>query len=244
MEDVEDEYMKFLSDNGSIVLNETRLVPQQKEVLKNIWFLSQIGNNDPGTVIVPDAFAKDLRIGVSTLLGKYKDNVDAAAIESTVYSLTNVDGYPLNEPIEDGFYALTKYWETFTYASMVAVPIFSVLYLGIVFLIVCATLIALQQLTEAMDSEKKYQILSILGADSPLLRTVLIKQIGFYFASPLVLAIIIVRMILDKIIYGVGHFMSFDIAINPVATILMFLFVYGSYFFATYLSSRQIIRNI
>lgn len=122
-----------------------------------------------------------------------------------------------------------------------AIVSFVGIYLGIIFLITSAAVLALQQLSEAADNRTRYNILQKIGADDKLINSALLKQIAIYFLLPLALACIhsIVGIkVANDVITGAGQV---DALKNIIITALMITLVYGSYFLATYYSSRQII---
>lgn len=73
---------------------------------------------------------------------------------------------------------------------MGAMVIFIGLYIGIVFLISCAAILALKELSQSIDNKGKYQILRNVGVDEKMINRSLFKQIAVYFAFPLILALI------------------------------------------------------
>jgi putative ABC transport system permease protein len=126
-------------------------------------------------------------------------------------------------------------------AGSKAIISFVGIYLGIIFLITSAAVLALQQLSEASDNRKRYNILQKIGADDRLINMALMKQIAIYFLLPLALACIhsIVGIkVANDVITDVGNI---DALSNIIITAVMIAAVYGSYFLATYFSSKQII---
>ena len=65
-----------------------------------------------------------------------------------------------------------------------------VIYVGIVFLITCAAILALQQLSEASDNTERYRLLRRLGTSGRMIDRALFTQILSYFMLPLGLAVI------------------------------------------------------
>lgn len=115
------------------------------------------------------------------------------------------------------------------------------IYLGLIFLITSAAVLALQQLSEASDNRKRYSILQKVGADENLINSALLKQIAIYFMLPLALACIhsIVGIkVANDVIEGAGHINAIG---NIIITALLIAAVYGAYFLATYFSSKRIV---
>ena len=116
------------------------------------------------------------------------------------------------------------------------------LYLGIIFLISSAAILALKELSESADNRQRYDMLRKIGVDEKDIHKALFKQIGIYFAFPLLLAVIhsivgirFIHILLETM--GV----SFMLASVGMTAVLLIV-VYGGYFILTYLCSRSMIR--
>ncbi len=124
-----------------------------------------------------------------------------------------------------------------------AIMTFIVLYLGVIFLISSAAVLALKELSEASDNRERYRILRELGADQGMIRGALFRQIGIFFLMPLSLALV-------HAVFGVQFVNRMLIVFNGGSQLGAILFtgvfltlVYGGYFLATYLGSRRIIEE-
>ena len=121
---------------------------------------------------------------------------------------------------------------------------FIAIYLGIIFLIASAAILALKQLTESSDNKQRYTILREIGCDEKMINKALFRQIGIFFGLPLILAII-------HSIFGIQFAMTMmeglasseDLLPSIVATVVIIGAIYGAYFLATYLGSRNIIKE-
>ena len=71
-----------------------------------------------------------------------------------------------------------------------AIIAFLAIYIGIVFMIACAAILAIQQLSEATDNVERYNLLKKLGVERRELNHALFIQILSYFLLPLLLAVI------------------------------------------------------
>lgn len=122
--------------------------------------------------------------------------------------------------------------------------IFIAIYLGIIFLIVSCAILALKQLTESSDNKQRYIILRKIGCDEKMINSTLFKQIAIFFILPLMLAII-------HSIFGIQFAMSiFDTLASKeqllpsvIATVIVMGVIYGCYFLATYIESKNIIKD-
>ena len=116
------------------------------------------------------------------------------------------------------------------------------LYIGFVFLITTAALLAVQQLSEASDSLARYRMLAEIGCERRMMFRSIFIQVAVYFLAPLALAAchtacavsVIARDVLDQL--GV----SASEAVFAAAAFTAL--VYGGYLLVTYLASRSLVR--
>lgn len=141
----------------------------------------------------------------------------------------------------DGVTKITIMESSVGVATMVT---FIAIYLGIIFLIASSAILALKQLTESSDNKQRYMILRKIGCDEKMIHTALFRQIGIFFGVPLVLAII-------HSVFGIQYALSVlsgvastkDLLPSVIATIMVMGIIYGAYFMATYLGSKNIIKE-
>ena len=124
-----------------------------------------------------------------------------------------------------------------------AIMTFIALYLGVIFLISSAAVLALKELSEASDSRDRYRILRELGADQGMVRGALFRQIGIFFLLPLLLAFV-------HAVFGVQFVNRMLVILNGGSQLGAILFtagfialIYGGYFWATYVGSRRIVEE-
>ena len=117
------------------------------------------------------------------------------------------------------------------------------IYIGLVFIISCSTILAIQQISEAEDNKHRYNLLKKLGADKNTLNKALFIQILFYFLAPLLLAIIHSIVGLNAVIKVIELTAQVNVFSNTIFTALCILSIYGIYFILTYISSKNIINK-
>ncbi|MCI9305895.1 MAG: ABC transporter permease [Lachnospiraceae bacterium] len=124
-----------------------------------------------------------------------------------------------------------------------AIMTFIALYLGVIFLISSAAVLALKELSEASDNRDRYRILRELGADQGMVRGALFRQIGIFFLLPLLLAFV-------HAVFGVQFVNRMLVILNGGSQLGAILFtagfialIYGGYFWATYVGSRRIVEE-
>ena len=122
--------------------------------------------------------------------------------------------------------------------------LFIAIYLGIIFLIASSAILALKQLTESSDNKERYLVLRKIGVDEKIINKALFKQIGLFFIFPLILAII-------HSIFGIQFVMTLmsvlasskELLPSIIATVGVMGIIYGLYFLATYIGSKNIIKE-
>lgn len=196
-------------------------------------------------LILPDQFLEGRPADSVVLVGNYPAGADVQAadarLEEAMHSLV-----PRDYESGDGGYGYG--WDTRlgvymdTMGSKILV-LFIGIYLGIIFLLTSAAVLALQQLSQAADNAGRYRILARLGVEESMRDRSIYVQIFLYFFLPLALAVVhsIVGMTAaNAAIAEVGHV---DSVSSSVATAAFILVVYGAYFLATCAGSRRIVRG-
>lgn len=115
------------------------------------------------------------------------------------------------------------------------------IYIGVILLVSCATVLALQQLSEAADNVSRYRVLAELGAERSMIDRALFAQVGVYFLFPLVVAVAHAAVALSVVNDIVSLLTGFQIGTALVGTVCFVVVLYGGYFLVTYLTSRSMI---
>ncbi len=117
------------------------------------------------------------------------------------------------------------------------------IYLGIIFLITSAAILALKELSESTDNIERYKILRKIGTSEKMINKALFMQIGIFFVLPLLLAVvhsIFGLKFSDYILSTIGHM---NILPSIIVTAIAIILIYGGYFLLTYFSSKKIIKE-
>ena len=204
-----------------------------EELLQETYYMTSVGNNDRGTLIVPDSVAATLPKDINVLLVQYKQGINTSEVLQKMIpiGLDETHGYRYTEKnmMYDMFYGIN------------ALVTFLCCYIGLVFLLLCAALLALKQLTETTDSIYRYNLLQKIGAKRRQINRTLYAQTAVFFAVPLAVAGIYSILLVGKGMEIVEEFMNLHISTNVGITVVLFLIVYGSYFLATYLSCKRMV---
>lgn len=205
------------------------------EVLQETYVMTSVGNNDRGTLIMPDNVVTTLSKDVNALLVQYKEetNPDEVLQKMIPIGLDETHGYRYSEKnmLYDMFYGIN------------ALVTFICCYVGLIFLLICAALLALKQLTETTDNIYRYGLLQKLGAKRQQINRTLFVQTGVFFTVPLIVAGLYSILLIGKGMEIVEEFMNIHISTNVGLTVILFLIVYGSYFIATYLSCKRMVTE-
>ena len=126
--------------------------------------------------------------------------------------------------------------------SFYAIISFLVFYIALVFVMATATLLAIQQLSDSEKYKYRYELLKKLGMEESQMNRTIFKQLFFYFATPIILPIIISI----PAILSVGSIFTIAVTIEEILRNMLIVFgmlilVYGIYFIAT---DVQFNRNI
>ena len=117
------------------------------------------------------------------------------------------------------------------------------LYLGVVFLVASAAVLALQQLSQAADSAGRYRVLAQLGVSRRMRGRAVDLQVFLAFFLPLALALVHAAVGMTAANAAIAEVGKVDAAASSAVTALLLVAVYGGYFLATCWGSRRLLRS-
>ena len=233
---------EFLLQTKDLSIGGYSLKLASSQSLDTVYFLSSVGLNDSGTLIVPDKVIKELNEDFTTYVVKYKENIDKRKIETFMKEWVDkhyftVDGTELND-----FTYQTKVRLSEIYIGFMGVIVLVLIFISVVFIIISLSILSLQTSTSALDSVNDYQILYLLGNKRKQNRFILLQQILSYFLVPLVIAGPLAFALSTALLGYFENFantsISIDITYLGVAVLLFVL-----YLLVTYRVSWQMIEN-
>lgn len=228
-----------LKTRPSISVFEVTLSPKYDECQNGFVRISSSHINT-GIIIVPDHVVDEAYLEREILLANYKaDSKEGKQeIENTFLDLGN---HPNSNTISlDASTKISIYEASVGLGAMVT---FIGLYLGIIFLISSAAILALKELSESTDNKERYQMLRKIGADEKLIHHALLKQIAIFFSFPLILAIIHSIFGLEFCKYILMTFGDEEMVKSISMTAIFLVIIYGGYFLITYYCSKNIIKD-
>ena len=213
---------------------------------KNGFIEISTNHTNTGLILVPDSCELTEESKVKNfLVANYNAKTDKE--KEKIEEIFSDDDSELLQKLSDkglNITGLSKISIMEASVGLATIVTFIAIYLGIIFLIASAAILALKQLTESSDNKQRYEILRKIGCDEKMINKALFRQIGIFFGLPLILAII-------HSIFGIQFVLEMlsglaekkDLLPSIIATIIVMGIIYGAYFLATYFGSKNIIRE-
>ena len=228
-----------LEKGTPINLNGFTLTPKYDECKDGFIYMAS-NHINTGIFIVPDEVLEGVSRESELLVANYKANTDEERqeIEDMIVATGN-SAYASNTDIEAST-KLSLYEGSIGLGAMIT---FIGLYLGIVFLIASAAILALKELSESTDNKERFRMLRKIGTDEKMLNRALFRQIGIFFIFPLVLAVIHSIFGIKFCTYILETFGKGELVKSIIMTAGIIVFIYGGYFLITYFASKNIIKE-
>ena len=230
---------RSLEKGTPITINEVSLTPKYNECVNGFVYMSS-NHINTGIFVVPDNVLNNMPRESEILVANYKVNTDEEKqeIENMILATEN-SPYAQNTDIEASS-KISLYESSIGLGAMIT---FIGLYLGIIFLIASAAILALKELSESTDNKERFKMLRKIGTDGRMLNKALFRQIGIFFLFPLVLAIIHSIFGIKFCVYILQTFGKEELIKSIIMTAGIIVFIYGGYFLITYLCSKNIIKE-
>lgn len=225
-----------LKRNIKITIDDQEYTPKYQKAIYGFYEMGS-QETETGFIVLPDETLNDKQKFRNQMIADYKG--DSNTIEEKLNSIINNDTFYL----DNGITYNTKKDIREASIGLGALVTFLGLYLGIIFLISCAAILALKELSESSDNVQKFNMLRKLGVDEKMINKTLFTQIGIFFMFPLILAIIhsiFGTMFCNTILKTMG--ISFNLK-AVILTSSLIVFIYGGYFLVTYFCSKNIIKE-
>lgn len=246
-EDYEKYRNKALELGTEVEIGDFVLKPQYTECVYGFVFISNMHGNF-GITIVPDEvieaeLGKNLQREINLFAADYTGETkeEKQTCEEKLFGYESQDT-GVNSNCEIGSFTKISIYESST--GLATIATFIAIYLGIVFLIAGAALLALKELSDSADNQERYRILNKIGVDRKMQNHALLGQMGIFFGMPMALACI-------HSVFGIQFAQNLlavmykkeDMILPIVVTALILVLIYGVYFITTYLGCRKIIEE-
>ena len=232
-----------LAEDTPLTIFGKELTPKYKEV-KNGFIEMSSNHITDGIIVVPDDVinvADDSpQMEEEYMIANYKasDEKTKEEIEATFTNPELNDLYP--DITLEGTTRIAIYDASVGLGAMIT---FIGLYLGIIFLISSAALLALKELSESTDNITRYTMLRRIGASDKQLNRALFRQIAIFFFFPLLIAIIHSIFGIKFCIFILETFGKDEMLASVGMTMIFLILIYGGYFLITYYCSKNIIKE-
>lgn len=228
-----------LKNNTKLTINSKDYYPKYQECQDGFIELSGSATNT-GVIILPDNALEDIHPYKNILAANYQADTkeEKEDIEETVSTIMN------NHFNKDTL--LTYNTKIDIYASSIglgAMVTFVGLYLGIIFLISSAAILALKELSESTDNKERFNMLRKIGTDEKMINKALFNQIAVFFLFPLLLAIIHSIFGIEFANYILKTMGTESLLSSIILTAVFLVVIYGGYFLVTYYCSKNIIKE-
>ena len=231
---------KFIENNKTMRIgnNDYRII--NKKALKDNLETSALATKFM-VAVLPDEVVKDMEISTTYLSGNYKEKSEK--IENEIYDVFT--GFTTRKYGYDEYGFILGETRDMAYDASVGMSVtvmYIGIYLGVIFLISSAAILALQQLSEASDNIERYEVLKKIGTSSNNINKAVFSQVFIYFMMPLTIAIIhsIVGIIIASKV--ISMFGASSILVSAIITAIIIIVVYGGYFLTTYVGYKNIIK--
>lgn len=228
-----------LKNNTKLTINGKDYYPKYQECQDGIIELSGSATNT-GVIILPDNALEGIPPYKNILAANYQADTkeEKENVEDIVSTIIN------NHFNKDTL--LSYNTKIDIYASSIglgAMVTFIGLYLGIIFLISSAAILALKELSESTDNKERFNMLRKIGTDDKIINKALFNQIAVFFLFPLLLAIIHSIFGIEFANYILKTMGTESLLSSIILTAVFLVVIYGGYFLVTYYCSKTIIKE-
>lgn len=223
-----------IKEDKEININGNILKPSDNKIIELVAY-NDIMKNNICTIIVNDNIVSDLTPYTSYVNMSYK-NDDSKIIIAKIEEVNKRSG-------DTYFVSNDKESLLASSSSMGATIAYLGIYMGGIFLITSAAVLALQQLSESTNNIARYNLLKKIGVDEKLINKSLLIQIAIYFLMPLSLALIHSIAGLEFSKRVITMFGSISIMKNVLIALAVLVVIYGGYFISTYFGAKKNINN-
>lgn len=236
------EYVEFrnegLKADTILNINEKELKPKYDSCVEGFIAMNSTYSN-MGVFVVPDNAVNDSMKKYEYLTANY-NVTDINEKNLSEKELSEICKENSNNTVIDFDSKMTIKENSIGLGAMVT---FIGLYLGIIFLISCAAILALKELSESSDNVEKFNMLRKIGVDEKMINKALFRQIGIFFMFPLLVAIIHSVFGIKFCDFLLSAFGAANLLSSIIGVAIFIVAIYGGYFLITYICSKNIIKE-
>lgn len=228
-----------LKNNTKLTINGKDYYPKYQECQDGIIELSGSATNT-GVIILPDNALEGIHPYKNILAANYQADTkeEKENVEDIVSTIIN--NHFNKDTLLSHNTKIDIYESSIGLGAMVT---FVGLYLGIIFLISSAAILALKELSESTDNKERFNMLRKIGTDEKMINKALFNQIAVFFLFPLLLAIIHSIFGIEFANYILKTMGTESLLSSIILTAVFLVVIYGGYFLVTYYCSKNIIKE-
>ena len=228
-----------LKNNTKLTINSKDYYPKYQECQDGIIELSGSATNT-GVIILPDNALEGIHPYKNILAANYQ--ADTKEEKENVEDIVNtiINNHFNKDTLLSYNTKIDIYESSIGLGAMVT---FVGLYLGIIFLISSAAILALKELSESTDNKERFNMLRKIGTDEKMINKALFNQIAVFFLFPLLLAIIHSIFGIEFANYILKTMGTESLLSSIILTAVFLVVIYGGYFLVTYYCSKTIIKE-
>lgn len=236
------EYVEFRNEGLKVDtilnINEKELKPKYDSCVEGFIAMNSTYSN-MGVFVVPDNAVNDSMKKYEYLTANY-NVTDINEKNLSEKELSEICKENSNNTVIDFDSKMAIKENSIGLGAMVT---FIGLYLGIIFLISCAAILALKELSESSDNVEKFNMLRKIGVDEKMINKALFRQIGIFFMFPLLVAIIHSVFGIKFCNFLLSSFGAANLVSSIIGVAIFIVAIYGGYFLVTYICSKNIIKE-
>lgn len=228
-----------LKNNTKLTINSKNYYPKYQKCQDGIIELSGSATNT-GVIILPDNALEGIHPYKNVLAANYQADTkeEKENVEDIVSTIIN------NHFNKDTLLSYNTKIDIYESSiGLGAMVTFVGLYLGIIFLISSAAILALKELSESTDNKERFNMLRKIGTDEKMINKALFNQIAVFFLFPLLLAIIHSIFGIEFANYILKTMGTESLLSSIILTAVFLVVIYGGYFLVTYYCSKTIIKE-
>ena len=249
---IKDVVDKFIKNENSINIRGEEYIIKEKKVFDDCLYTSPIASTI-FTLIVPDKLINgdDVQLSEQIININFKGSDEVKkAEEEKLTAVLNKESFrdysekvKINEERGFGINGMTRQMCLDANRGLSTLVLFVAIYLGIVFLLSSAAVLALQQLSSCNESVDRYKALRKIGASKSMINKSIFTQVAIFFIFPLVLAVVhavVGIKAINSFLMSLGSTNQFS---SILVTAFIIIIVYGGYLYGTYISYKNVIDN-
>ncbi len=227
-------YDDTVSSNSILNIFDFELIPRYNKTIEGSLCISENASNI-GFFVVPDKVVANQTYTHHYMIGNYinKDKEKQQMLNQKIFNFEYNTSTSFTNKIEicDNSIGIS------------VLATFIGLYIGIIFLISSAAILALKDLSDSLDDKDKYKILRNIGTDEKTINKSIFKQTLIFFLLPLSLAFVHTIFGIKSCLILLESIGIQNLSKAIITTGIILTLIYGGYFIITYLCNKNIIKE-